>query len=60
VADILDLDPATDPGIDLNAWLLALLCRVQIAQMPAGAPKDKALAVFGRLEPYLHPPGRGA
>jgi hypothetical protein len=56
VADILDLDPAQGPGIDLSAWFLALLCRVQISQMPAGTAKDKALAVFNKLSPLLQPP----
>jgi hypothetical protein len=60
VADILDLDPAKGPGTDLGAWMLALLVRVQISQMPVGAAKDKAMAVYNRLLPFLQPPSPGA
>lgn len=58
MADMLDADPARGPGIDLTVWFLALLCRVQISLMPAGAGKDRALAIHGKLMDILQrPPG---
>lgn len=46
MADILDTDPQKGAGVDPAVWFLAIMCRVMISNMPAGAPQAKALAKF--------------
>lgn len=53
MAELLDRNPLGGAGIDLTPWLLALMVRMLLEQLPASANKTKATNILNQLIPYL-------